>query len=64
MNDLDVAEFTSLIYGLSGESRLVDELSKTATVEPMHEQSRTAEEFAAHLSRHPGAVVEVVKRGR
>ncbi len=64
LNDLDVAEFTSLIFGLSAESRLVDELSKTATVEPMQEQPRTADEFAAHLSRHPGAVVEVIRRGK
>lgn len=64
LNRLNVAEFTALIYGLSGGSRLVDELSKeTATVSPMNE-AQTAEQFAAHISRHPNAVVEVVKRGR
>lgn len=59
---LPVHEFVVLLFGLSKESRLVAEASSSATVQVMQEQPKTVEAFAAHLSRHPGAVVEVVKR--
>lgn len=66
LHGLDLAEFVSLTFGLSQGSRLVDELSKeTATVTDMRDvEHRTSEEFAAYISRHPNAVVEVIKRDK
>jgi len=61
---LDAVEFVALLFGLSPDARLVAAVSATAATVTDMPVPQTADELIERLGRHPGALVEVVTRGR